>query len=171
MYRDDYFYILTDIMHYNVYASLLTDDILKEEHVIIKVFKKGEEVVVIETNNFVDTILMDNRSDKNSDLMEFDLVYLKCLDRYYSDKEIPGMVYEKIDDLGVWFRVKIEGFNPDDKDLNIFYGKKIVTLGDIERFKDDAKYEKLIRFFNITKGLYKFSNPNKVKKLFSTIVE
>ena len=28
--------------------------------------------------------------------MEYDLVFLKVLNRYYSDYEIPGMVYESI---------------------------------------------------------------------------
>ena len=56
MYQEDYFYGLTDIMHFNVYAVLLKDKIIKEERVIIKVFKKDNEVVVIETNNFKDLI-------------------------------------------------------------------------------------------------------------------
>ena len=46
------------------------------ENVIIKVFKLDDEVVVIETNNFKDTILKDTRKDKNRDLMEYDLVFL-----------------------------------------------------------------------------------------------
>ena len=52
MYNDKYFYGLTDLLHFNLYASLLKDKIIKEERVIIKVFKKENEVVVIETNNF-----------------------------------------------------------------------------------------------------------------------
>ena len=69
MYNDKYFYGITDLMHFNVYASLLKEHILKEERVIIKVFKKDNEVVIIETDNFTDTILKDTRKDKNSDLM------------------------------------------------------------------------------------------------------
>ena len=76
MYREDCFYKISDLMHHNVYAVLLKDHIIKEENVIIKVFKLEDEVVVIETNNFKDTILKDTRVDKNRDLMEFDLVFL-----------------------------------------------------------------------------------------------
>ena len=79
MYREDYFYGITDLMHHNVYASLLKSHIIKEENVIIKVFKLDDEVVVIETNNFKDTILKDTRKDKNRDLMEYDLVFLKSI--------------------------------------------------------------------------------------------
>ena len=56
MYNDKYFYGITDLMHFNVYASLLKEHITREERVLIKVFKKDNEVVVIETNNFKDII-------------------------------------------------------------------------------------------------------------------
>ena len=56
MYNEEYFYGITDLMHFNVYASLLKEHIIKEERVIIKVFKKNDEIVVIETNNFKDTM-------------------------------------------------------------------------------------------------------------------
>ena len=69
-------------MHFNVYASLLKEHIIREERVLIKVFKKDNEVVVIETNNFKDTILKDTRKDKNCDLMEYDLSFLMVLERY-----------------------------------------------------------------------------------------
>ena len=98
MYQKDYFYGITDVMHYNVYAILLKNYITKEEHVIIKVFKKNDEIVIIETNNFKDTIIKDTRKDPSTDLMTFDLTYLHTLDRYYSDYEIPGMVYEYIEE-------------------------------------------------------------------------
>ena len=45
MYNEEYFYGITDLMHFNVYASLLKDHIIKEERVIIKVFKKDETVI------------------------------------------------------------------------------------------------------------------------------
>ena len=57
MYREDEFYIISDLMHFNVYRKLLEDTINKEDRVIIKVFKKDDEVVVIETNNFQDTVI------------------------------------------------------------------------------------------------------------------
>lgn len=170
MYQEDYFYGLTDIMHFNVFAVLLKDKIIKEERVIIKVFKKDNEVVVIETNNFKDLILKDTRKDKNSDLMEFDLVYLHTLERYYSDYEIPGMIYEYIEGLGSWYRVKIDGFNPLDKDLKPFYLKKKINKEDLSKYaKDEDTLDKLYRFYDITKGLVKFSRPSEVKKLFLTI--
>ncbi len=170
MYQSDYFYGLSDIMHFNVYAVLLKEHIIKEERVIIKVFKKDSEVVVIETNNFKDMILKDTRKDKNSDLMEFDLVYLHTLERYYSDYEIPGMIYEYIEGLGSWYRVKIDGFNPLDKDLKPFYLKKKINKEDLSKYaKDEDTLDKLYRFYDITKGLVKFSRPSEVKKLFLTI--
>lgn len=170
MYQSDYFYGLSDIMHFNVYAVLLKEHIIKEERVIIKVFKKDSEVVVIETNNFKDTILKDTRKDKNSDLMEFDLVYLHTLERYYSDYEIPGMIYEYIEGLGSWYRVKIDGFNPLDKDLKPFYLKKKINKEDLSKYaKDEDTLDKLYRFYDITKGLVKFSRPSEVKKLFLSI--
>ena len=170
MYQSDCFYGLSDIMHFNVYAVLLKEHIIKEERVIIKVFKKDSEVVVIETNNFKDTILKDTRKNKNSDLMEFDLVYLHTLERYYSDYEIPGMIYEYIEGLGSWYRVKIDGFNPLDKDLKPFYLKKKINKEDLSKYaKDEDTLDKLYRFYDITKGLVKFSRPSEVKKLFLSI--
>ena len=81
MYNDKYFYGISDLMHFNVYASLLKEHIIKEERALIKVFKKDDEIVVIETINFKDTILKDTRVDKDSDLMEYDLSFLKVLER------------------------------------------------------------------------------------------
>ena len=111
-------------MHFNVYASLLKDHIIKEERVIIKVFKKDDEVVIVETNNFKDTILKDTRKDKNTDLVEYDLTFLKVLERYTSDYEIPGMIYERIEGIGCWYRVKIDDYLPSDKLLKPFFLKK-----------------------------------------------
>ena len=170
MIRDNEFYGLTDILHFNVYASLLKEHIIKEERVIIKVFKKDDEVVVIETNNFVDTILTDTRLDKESDLMTYDLVYLKTLDRYYCDYEIPGMVYENIEGLGSWYRVKIDGYDPNDKLLKPFFLKKKITKEDLSKYADTKEeLDKLNKFYDITKGLVKFTKMNKVNELFSQI--
>ena len=170
MYNDKYFYGITDLMHFNVYASLLKEHIIKEERVIIKVFKKGNEVVVIETNNFKDIILKDTRIDKNSDLMEFDLTFLKTLERYYSDYEIPGMVYEYIEGIGAWYRVEIPGYSPNDKLLKPFFLKKRITYEDLNKYaKKEEELDKLNRFYDITKGLVKFSKVKDVKELFAKL--
>ena len=172
MYNDEYFYGITDLLHFNVYASLLKEHIIKEERVIIKVFKKDDEIVVIETNNFNDLILKDTRLNKNSDLMEFDLVFLKVLERYYSDYEIPGMMYEYIEGLGSWYRVKLDGFLPSDKLLKPFFLKKKITKDDLCKYADnDNDLKRLNTFYDITKGLIKFSKVKEVKKLFSKIEE
>lgn len=170
MYNDKYFYGLTDLLHFNLYASLLKDKIIKEERVIIKVFKKENEVVVIETNNFKDTILKDTRLNKDDNLLEYDLIYLHTLERYYSDYEIPGMIYEYVEGLGSWYRVKIEGFNPLDKDLKPFYLKKKIEKDDLIKYaKNNDTLNKLNKFYDITKGLVKFSKPTLVKDLFLKI--
>ena len=172
MYREDSFYKISDLMHHNVYAALLKEHIIKEENVIIKVFKLEDEVVVIETNNFKDTILKDTRKDKNRDLMEYDLVFLKVLNRYYSDYEIPGMVYESVEGLGSWFRVCISGFKPTDKYLKPFMLKKKITKEDLVNYaKNDDELTKLNEFYDITKGLIKFSKVEDVKELFLKIEE
>ena len=137
MYNDEYFYGITDLLHFNVYASLLKEHIIKEERVIIKFFKKDDEIVIIETNNFNDLILKDTRLDKNSDLMEFDLVFLKVLERYYSDYEIPGMVYEHIEGIGSWYKVKIDGYLPNDKLLKPFFLKKKICKSSLAKYADN----------------------------------
>ena len=170
MYREDYFYGITDLMHHNVYASLLKNHIIKEENVIIKVFKFEDEVVVIETNNFKDTVLKDTRKDKNKDLMEYDLVFLKVMNRYISDYEMPGMIYESIEGVGSWFRVKVDGYKPTDKLLRPFMLKKKLFKDDLVKYaKDDKELDLLNNFYDITKGLIKFSKVKDVKSLLESI--
>lgn len=170
MYNKEYFYGITDLMHFNVYASLLKEHIIKEERVIIKVFKKDDEVVIIETNNFKDTILKDTRKNKNSDLMEFDLSFLKVLERYASDYEIPGMIYERIEGIGCWYRVKIDGYLPSDKLLKPFFLKKKINKEDLSKYADNQEeIEKLNKFYDITKGLIKFSKVKEVKELLAKV--
>lgn len=172
MYNSEYFYGITDLMHYNVYASLLKDYITKEERVIIKVFKKDNEVVIVETNNFTDTILKDTRKDKSSDLMTYDLTFLKVLERYYSDYEIPGMIYEYIEGIGAWYRVKIDNYNPEDKILKPFFLKKEIKKEDLSKCaKTEEELSKITNFYLLTKGLIKFTKPSTVKELFSRIEE
>lgn len=170
MYNEEYFYGITDLMHFNVYASLLKEHIIKEERVIIKVFKNDNEVVIVETNNFKDTILKDTRKDKNSDLMEFDLTFLKVLERYTSDYEIPGMIYEYIDGIGSWYRVKIDGYLPNDKLLKPFFLKKKVSREDLGKYASNQdELDSLNEFYDITKGLIKFSKVKNVKELFAKL--
>ena len=170
MYNEDYFYGITDLMHFNVYASLLKEHIIKEERVIIKVFKNDNEVVIVETNNFKDTVLKDTRKDKNSDLMEFDLTFLKVLERYTSDYEIPGMIYEYIDGIGSWYRVKIDGYLPNDKLLKPFFLKKKVSREDLGKYASNQdELDSLNEFYDITKGLIKFSKVKNVKELFAKL--
>lgn len=170
MYNDKYFYGITDLMHFNVYASLLKEHIIREERVIIKVFKKENEVVVVENNNFKDIILKDTRVDKNSDLMEFNLVFLKTLERYYSDYEIPGMVYEYIEGVGSWYRVEILGFNPNEKVLKPFFLKKKINREDLTKYAiTSEELDRLNKFYDITKGLIKFSKVKDIKELLAKI--
>lgn len=172
MYNDKYFYGITDLLHFNVYASLLKEHLIKEERIIIKVFKKNNEVVVTETNNFEDTILKDTRKDKNSDLMDFDLIFLKTLERYYSDYEISGMIYEYMEGIGSWYRVEIDGYLPSDKLLKPFFLKKQICKEELSKYADTKEeLDKLNKFYDITKGLVMFSKPSEVKKLFLKIEE
>ncbi len=170
MYNEEYFYGITDLMHFNVYATLLKEHMIKEERVIIKVFKREDEFVVVETNNFTDTILKDTRVDKNSDLMEYDLTFLKVLERYTSDYEIPGMIYEYIEGVGSWFRVKIDGYTPSDKLLKPFFLKKKITREDLVKYSNNEdELDKLNKFYDITKGLIKFSKVKEVKELLARV--
>ncbi len=170
MYNEEYFYGITDLMHFNVYATLLKEHLIKEERVIIKVFKKDNEVVVVETNNFTDAILKDTRVDKNSNLMEYDLTFLKVLERYTSDYEMPGMIYEYIEGVGSWFKVKIDGYVPNDKLLKPFFLKKKITRDDLIKYSNnEEELDKLNKFYDITKGLIKFSKVKEVKELLAKV--
>ena len=170
MYNDKYFYGITDLMHFNVYAILLKEHIIKEERVIIKVFKKNDEVIVVETNNFKDTILKDTRKDKSIDLVEYDLTFLKVLERYYSDYEIPGMVYEYVEGIGSWYRVEIPRYSPDDKLLKPFFLKKKINRDELVKYAStQEELDKLQKFYDITKGLVKFSKIKDIKELLAKV--
>ena len=170
MYNEEYFYGITDLMHFNVYASLLKEYITKEERVIIKVFKKDDEIVVMENNNFKDTILKDTRKDKNIDITEYDLTFLKVLERYTSDYEIPGMIYERIEGVGCWYRVKIDGYLPSDKLLKPFFLKKKITKEELTKYASNPEdLDRLNKFYDITKGLIKFSKVKEVKELLAKV--
>ena len=170
MYNKEYFYGITDLMHFNVYANLLKDSIKLEERVIIKVFKKEDQIVVIENKAGEDIFLKDTRLNKNDDLMTYDLVFLKTLERYISDYEMPNMIYEYVDGIGSWYRVKVEGYDPLDKIMKPFYLKKKVRKEDLVKYinsKDELN--KLEKFYELTKGLVKFSKPKDVEKLLSIV--
>lgn len=170
MYQKEYFYKITDLMHHNVYITLLKDNIIKEENIILKVFKKNDEIVVIETNNYEDKFIKDTRKDKTTDLMEFDLVFLKVLNRFYSDYEMPGMIYEYIEGIGAWYRVKIDGYNPEDKLLKPFFLKKEIKKEELSNYATNKEeLIKLEKLFDLTKGLIKFDKPSKVKKLLEGV--
>ena len=170
MYNEEYFYGISDLMHFNVYASLLKDDLVLEERVIIKVFKKDKQIVIIENKNGKDIILKDTREDKDDDLMTYDLVFLKTLERYVSDYEMPGMIYECMEGVGSWYRVKVKGYNPSDKMMKPFYLKKMVPKERLYKYCSSPEdLDKLKEFYDLTKGLVKFSKPDEVKKLFSII--
>ena len=170
MYNLEYFYGISDLMHFNVYAILLKDNIKLEERVIIKVFKKDDQVVVIENNKGIDYILKDTRLNKNDDLMTYDLIFLRTLERYISDYEMPDMIYEYMEGVGSWYRVKVEGYNPLDKMMKPFYLKKKIKKEDLVKYSScDEELKKLEKFYDLTKGLIKFSKVNDIKKLFSVI--
>ena len=73
-------------------------------------------------------------SEESSHRGEFDLSFVKVLERYYSDYEIPGMVYEYIADVGSWYRVEIPGFSPNEKFLKPFFLKKKINREDLSKY-------------------------------------
>ena len=102
--------------------------------------------------------------------MTYDLVFLKVLERYESDYEVKGMKYEYIDGIGSWCRVKIDGYKPNDKLLKPFYLKKKITREDLNKYASDKKeLKRLEKFFDLTKGLLKFSKIKDVKEMFGKV--
>lgn len=167
MYREDEFYYLTDKLHHDIYELALSKHLIKKERVIVKIFKYNYEEVIIEVINGKNEIIKDTRKDKNLEILNMDLVFVKVLDRYISSYELPNMIYEYIEGLGAWYRVKINGFNPNDKDLKVFYQKKKVTKENI--LNSDVIKEvkdKQLKFLELTKGI-KFTRPSEIKKIFN----
>lgn len=167
MYYEDEFYFLTDKLHHDIYELALSKYITKKERIIVKIFKHGEEEVIMEVVNGKNKVINDTRMDKNRDILEMDLVFVKVLDRYISNYELPNMVYECAEGLGAWYRVKIDGFNPQDKDLKIFYRKKKVSEEEIlnSNVSQEVK-DKQLKFLKLTNGL-RFTKPQKVEKIFN----
>ena len=118
MYKEDEFYSILDDLRFDMYYASYKNIMYNYERVLIKVFKLLDEMVIVETINGKDRIIFDNRLDKNKDLLEYDLVFLKVLDRFTCDEEISGRIYEKIAGIGCWSRVKIEGYNHNEAELN-----------------------------------------------------
>ena len=170
MYRKEYFYGLSDILQFNVRASFLKDKIIKEERGIIKVFKRDKEIIVMEYLNGNDEIIKDMRVDKNEDITNFDLVFLKAIERYISDYEYPGMIYEYIEGLGSWYRVKIDNYDPLDKRLKPFYLKKKIKKSDLKDYvKTEEDLQYIEKFWDI-KGDIIFNKPKDIKKFFETMI-
>ena len=164
MYREEYFYGIIDIMKYNIMLSLLKEKIKNEERGILEIFKLDDEEIVIENINGIETIIKDTRKDKNKDITNYDLVYLKAFHRYYSDYELKDMVYVNIDNK-CFYRVKIEGYDPSDKKLKPFYLKKKINKEDLIKYaktEEDLKY--LEKFYDITNNT-KFLKPKIVKEI------
>lgn len=167
MYRENEFYFLTDKLHHDIYALALKKYLTKEERVIVKIFRRGNEEVIIEVVDGKNEILKDTRKDKKLEIYDMDLVFVKVLIRYVSSYELPNMAYEYVEGLGAWYRVKLEDFNPNDPDLKIFYRKKTVTEEEIlNSTKEKEIKDKQLRFLHLTKGI-KFTRPNKVKKVLN----
>lgn len=167
MYREDEFYFLTDKLHHDIYELALNKYIMKKERVIVKIFKKDNESVVIEVVNGKNEVVKDTRENKELSILDMDLVFVKMLERYISSYKLPNMVYEYVESLGAWYRVKLDGFLPNDKDLKIFYRKKNVTKEEIlNSTKDKDIKDKQLRFLELTKSI-KFSRPSEVEKVLN----
>lgn len=165
MYREDEFYFLTDRLHHDIYELALKDYLTKKERVIVKIFKKDNESVVIEVINGQNKIIKDTRKNKESSIFDMDLVFVKVLDRYVSSYELPNVFYEYVEGVGAWYRVKLDGFLPNDPDLKIFYRKKEVTKEEIiNSTKNKEVKDKQLKFLELTKGI-KFTRPSEVKKI------
>ena len=110
-------YILLDDLRYDIYYASYKSTCESYERVLIKVFQDEKDKIVvdvntiigepIETTNGIDKIVYDTRKDKTKDLMEYDLTFLKVLERMKCDREVKGMVYEKLPEIGDWKRVKL----------------------------------------------------------------
>ena len=166
MYHEDYFYHLIDILNFDLIPLVYPQQIVSPCQIIIKIFNKGQEYIVVETINGQDNIIEDNRISKTP-LEDYDLIYLKVMERYTSSVELPNMVYEKIQDLGCWCRVKIEDYNPKDKLLKPFYLKKPIAKQDLAKYaKNPKELEKLEKFFDVVKE-GKFTKPKIIQDLFN----
>ncbi len=100
-------YILLDDLRYDIYYASYKSTCESYERVLIKVFQDEKDKIVVETTNGIDKIVYDTRKDKTKDLMEYDLTFLKVLERMKCDREVKGMVYEKLPEIGAWKRVKL----------------------------------------------------------------
>lgn len=167
MYKEGYFYQILDVLRYDLFQIAYRDKIKNKIRLIIKIFNLDNEYIVVETHNFKDNIVFDNRKDKKKNLEEYDLIFLKVMERYESDVEIPNKVYERIDGVGIWARVKIEGYDPNDKLLRPFYLKKQLDFEDLSKYaKTDEELVYLQNFYNLVGG-DRFTHPRIIKDLFN----
>lgn len=167
MYREDEFYFLTDKLHHDIYLLALKNYLTKEERVIVKIFKCSTEEVIIEVVDGKNEIVKDTRKDKNMEIFDMDLVFVKILERYISSYELPNMIYEYVEGICAWYRIKLNGFDPNDPDLKIFYRKKAVTKEEIlKSTKEKEIKDKQLKFLELTKGI-KFTNPSEIKKVLN----
>ena len=151
-------------MHHNIGLSLFKD--VYEENGIIEVFKRNNEIIIIENFNNKEDIIKDTRKDKNEDITHFDLVFLHTINRYYSNSEIKGMIYENIDSIGYFYRVKIDGYKPSDKLLRPFYLKKMITKDKLSKYANNDKELKYLENFFDIKGDIRFNRPSSIRKIF-----
>ena len=168
MYRENEFYYITDKLHHDVYNVALREHLDKEERLVVKVFEKDDERIVIETSNGKDTYIFDNRKDKDSSIYDYDLIFVKMMERYVSSYELHNMYYESIEGVGSWYRVNISEFDPTDKDLEIFYKKKVTKEIILKSSASEDIKNKQLKFLEITKGI-RFTEPKKVIEMFNKI--
>lgn len=166
MYREDYFYHLIDILNFDLIPLVYPHQIKSPAQIVIKIFNSGQEYIVVETINGQDNIVKDNRSIKKP-LEEYDLIYLKVMERYTSSVELPETIYEKIDGIGCWSRVKIKGYSPQDKYLKPFYLKKSIAKNELVKYaKNSKELKKLEKFYDIVRE-GKFTKPKIIQDLFT----
>jgi|GEM_PF-3969224 len=161
MYNKEYFYKILDNLEYELARKACENNMDFEGRLLIKVLVKNDNKVIIETYNGKDKILLDNRKTKTENLLDYELSFLSTLERFESN----GLIYERLANVGAWYKVKYEGFNPSDGDLKIFYLKKDLTMEDLNKYaKDKATLKKLQEFYSIA-NKHKFTKPTELSKI------
>jgi hypothetical protein len=80
------------------------------------------------------------------------------------------MIYEYIEGIGCWYRVKIDGYLPSDKLLKPFFLKKKIKKEDLTKYATtNEELNKLNKFYDITKGLITFNKEKEIKELLAKI--
>ncbi len=73
------------------------------ERLIIKVFKKQEDIIIIESLNGKDEIL-NNKKITQDELLNYNLTFISAMERLTNKEE--DIIYEKLHNIGNWLRVK-----------------------------------------------------------------